>query len=93
MNLTDVKAFLRIDGDYEDNVIQSLILAAETFLKNGGVQPDATNELYNLTGKLLVAHWYENREVLSSATNVQNEIPFGLRSMILQLKYQAGGTA
>ena len=93
MDLNEVKSFLRVDGDYDDATIEGLASAAEVFLANGGVPADAANELYKLSIKLLVAHWYENREVLSSATNVQNEIPFGLRSMILQLKYQAGGTA
>lgn len=81
--LDDVKQFLRIDGTDEDAQIVALIDAAETYLTNAGVTKDESNELYKLAVEMLVTNWYENREPIGQA----NEIAFGLRNIITQLKY------
>ncbi|MGL5190921.1 MAG: head-tail connector protein [Cetobacterium sp.] len=43
------------------------------------------NELYKLTIKMLVSHWYDNRGIETS--NNMNEISLSLKSLITQLKY------
>jgi len=86
MTLDELKLYLRIDGSDEDALIQGLQAAAEQFLKNGGASSTNNVDLYNLCAKLLIAHWYENREVVGKS----EELPFGLRSMITQLKYCTG---
>jgi uncharacterized phage protein (predicted DNA packaging) len=73
MTLDDVKLYLRVDTSDDDALIQSLITAAETYIKQqtgktkkivGAEETDiSTDELYNLCVKLLLAHWYENRGV------------------------------
>ena len=77
MTLDDVKLYLRVDTSDDDVLIQSLITAAESYVRQqtGKIkkivvvdgEPTeidiATDELYNLCVKLLVAHWYENRGV------------------------------
>ena len=73
MTLDDVKLYLRVDTSDDDALIQSLITAAETYIKQqtgktkkivGAEETDiSTDDLYNLCVKLLVAHWYENRGV------------------------------
>ena len=83
MNLDEIKLFLRVDGNEEDTLIQSLQLAGEEYLANAGVNKDYTKELYKLAIKLLVGHWYSNREVIGKA----NKLAFSLDTMILQLKY------
>lgn len=81
MLLEEIKEYLRVDG--EDAEIPGLITAAETYLTNAGVMVDETNELYKLAVKMLVAHWYENRQPVGKA----DKIAFGLESIISQLKY------
>lgn len=83
MNLDEIKLFLRIDGNEEDTLIQGLQLAGEEYLYNAGVNKDYTKELYKLAIKILVGHWYENREVTGKA----DKLAFSLDTMILQLKY------
>jgi len=67
MTLEEIKNYLRIDYNNDDNLIQSLITAARSLVeeKTGKTyKPDS--ELWNLCIKLLVAHWYENRHVEQS---------------------------
>lgn len=80
MTLDDVKLYLRVDTSDDDALIQSLITAAETYIKQqtgktkkivGAEETDiSTDDLYNLCVKLLVAHWYENRGVEISGGRV-----------------------
>jgi hypothetical protein len=52
-------------------------------MTNAGVNKDYTKELYKLAIKLLVGHWYSNRDIVGKA----DKLAFSLDSMILQLKY------
>ncbi|SHH05956.1 uncharacterized phage protein (possible DNA packaging) [Tepidibacter thalassicus DSM 15285] len=85
MDISEVKEFLRLEQDYteEDMLLDNLITAAEEYLTNAGVNKDYTKELYKLAIKLLVSHWYENREVTGKA----DKLAFSLETIILQLKY------
>ncbi|MBE6043546.1 MAG: phage gp6-like head-tail connector protein [Clostridium thermopalmarium] len=83
MELDELKLFLRVDGEEEDELIQGLQLAAEEYLINAGVNKDYSKELYKLAVKLLVTHWYNNREVTGKA----DRLAFSLDTIILQLKY------
>jgi uncharacterized phage protein (predicted DNA packaging) len=87
--LDDVKFYLRIDGNDEDESIQRLIKSADTVISNAVGTVDQTSELYTLAVKFLVSHWYENREVVGKADN----LPFSLESIIYQLKYCGGDTS
>lgn len=79
----EIKNYLRIDEDYDDALIQTLIKSAENYISNSGVCVSYEVELYSLAIKMLVLHWYENREVFGSS----EQIPFGLDNIIIQLKY------
>lgn len=83
ITLEEVKGFLRVDGDHEDGVIDSLIKAAKTELKLSGVSPRNENDpdfpLYELAVKVLVTQNYENRGI----EKVDNRV---LETMILKLK-------
>lgn len=81
--LEEIKEYMRIDGNEEDLSVQNLIISAEIYLKNAGVIKDYENELYNLAIKMLVLHWYENREVVGNAS----KMTFSLDNIITQLKY------
>lgn len=83
MDLQEIKEYLRIDGDEEDNLLVGLQLAAEKYLENAGITKDYDNALYKLAVKLIVCHWYENREPTGNA----QELAFSLRHIIAQLKH------
>lgn len=86
MPLDELKEYLRIDSADEDMLLSTLVTAAEDFLKNAGVIQDYTNDLYKLAVKLLVSHWYENRQVEQHGRYVA-KLSFSLDTIITQLKY------
>ncbi|MFD2446386.1 head-tail connector protein [Bacillus sp. CGMCC 1.16607] len=98
--LDDLKEYLRIEGDDEDSSLSSFITAAQSYLENAGVkQPidyfHQTAEgkdvfaLHRLAIMMLSTHFYENRIAITPTTIkvVQIPIPYGLQSIILQLKW------
>lgn len=83
MEIEDLKLFLRVDGNEEDVLIESLKISAEEYLSNAGISKNYTKQLYSLAIKLLVSHWYENRAIIGKA----DKLPFSLECIITQLKY------
>lgn len=82
--IEEVKQFSRVDDPGENNLLDSLEVAAKVYLKNAGVTtPTETNEFYDLAVKILITHWYENREPTGKA----DKIAYSLDSIIAQLKY------
>ena len=80
--LEEIKNYMRIDEDYDDNLINSLIEAANLYMLNAGVK-NTENDLYKLAIKMLVLHWYENREVIGET----KKLAFSLDNIITQLQY------
>lgn len=80
--LEEIKNYMRIDEDYDDNLINSLIEAANLYMINAGVKK-FENDLYKLAIKMLVLHWYDNREVIGEA----KKLAFSLDNIITQLQY------
>lgn len=85
MTLNEAKSYLRAGND-EDDLINSLILAAAQYIngKTGKTkiiieeveQDISTDELYNLACKLIIAHWYENRgvEIAGTLTKITHSV-------------------
>lgn len=86
MELEEIKLFLRVDSDEDDTLIEGLQLAGEEYLTNAGIIKDYTKELYKLAIRLLVSHWYDNRESVVIGS-ISKNLEFSLASMITQLKY------
>lgn len=86
ITLDETKEYLRLDGDEEDNLIESLVKASEEYLKNStGKTYDNTNNLARLFCLLLVVDWYENRGL--TAGKVGDKIRPVINSMLAQLNY------
>lgn len=85
MTLDEIKVFLRIDDESEDNLLNALMLASEEYLLGAGIEKDYSKEMYKLTVKMLVSNWYENRNITDK--NLQ-EIPYGLKYLIIQQQYK-----
>jgi uncharacterized phage protein (predicted DNA packaging) len=94
IEVTEMKEYLRAESDEEDNFIENLIQAAELYLLNAGCilkgPNEQTTKLAKLAVKMLVSHWYENRQIEQTGT-VVTKISFSLDSIIAQLKYCYGG--
>jgi uncharacterized phage protein (predicted DNA packaging) len=94
MTLSDVKAYLRVDHDEDDNSIRDLLTAAETYLRRL-CQPwvdDSSDEIildelpvdFQMAVKLLVAHWYDTRRVTDHKHHA--EIPFSVSALIANFR-------
>jgi uncharacterized phage protein (predicted DNA packaging) len=78
----EVRDYLRVD-DTEQSSVEALIGAAQSYLINAGVTANGSDPLYRLGVKMLVSHWYENREVVGNA----NQLTYGIQAIITQLKF------
>lgn len=91
VTVEEAKAYLRLDADLteDDELLAGLIQAAADFLEQttGKVYSD-DRQLYVLAVKMLTAHWYENRSIYSTKTNV-NDLPVSLQAMINHISMAA----
>ncbi|MFJ7951530.1 head-tail connector protein [Lysinibacillus sp. NPDC096418] len=97
--LDELKEYLRIDGDDENRSLSSFLQSSISYLENAGVkQPIDYFSLvegkdvfaqHRLAVMMLATHFYENRIAITPSTikTAQQSIPYGLQSMILQLKW------
>ena len=86
ITLEEAKMYLRVDHTEEDNLIESLIDAAETYLKNAtGRTFDGSNYIARLFCLTLVTDWYENRGLVVG--KVGEEIRPVINSLLVQLNY------
>lgn len=84
ITVEEAKAYLRLDADLteDDELLAGLIQAAADFLEQTtGKAYSDERYLYRLAVKMLTAHWYENRSIYSTKTNV-NDLPVSLQAMI-----------
>ncbi|ANY71661.1 DNA packaging protein [Paenibacillus ihbetae] len=89
LTLDETKLWLRVDGNDEDAIIQTLMGAAETYLGNAvEVQFDSTNQLAKLFCLVLCADWYENRELIGSQPS--DKVRFTCQSIMTQLQNAYG---
>lgn len=92
MKLEDIKLYMRVDTDADDALITGLIAAAQQYLhETTGLVYDDTNNLHQLVCKLLIAHWYEHREIVGD----EKEIPYTATRLLTHLAVcqHAGTTA
>lgn len=92
ITLQEVKQYARIDIDEDDPLLETLITAAEGYLKNAtGKEYPATDEsgvpvdyaLEKIYLQLLIAYWYEKR---TPAGGVGEDFSFMTKSLMLQLQ-------
>lgn len=90
LTLEVAKKWLRVDGDDEDSIIETLIGAAETYLHNSTeVEFDSTNQLAKLFCLVLCADWYENRDLIGQQPS--DKVRFTIQSILAQLQHVYGG--
>lgn len=80
-----VRAYARIEDDEPDELVTSLIDAAEAYLDNAGISPiTADDSLYKLAVAGIVLHWHDNRCAVDGSAPPDFEP--GIRKIINQLK-------
>ncbi|MGE7020417.1 head-tail connector protein [Solibacillus cecembensis] len=95
--LDDLKDYLRIDGDDENSSLSLFLQSAILYLANAGVKQPSDyyhksvegNDVFSqhrLAVHMLATHYYENRIVYSAGKSGE-VIPYGLQTIILQLKW------
>jgi uncharacterized phage protein (predicted DNA packaging) len=85
--LRELKGYLRIDHDYEDVLLETLMGAGGEYLTNAGISP-CDSPLYRLAVMLYVSVHYENRDGAAKVDGFSH----ALQSIILQLQAaQLGG--
>lgn len=86
IQLEACKAYMRVDGSEEDELIRSLCSAAEGYLTRAGCRRSETDEAqaaqYDLALWSLTLHYYDHRD----AVGTEAPLPIGLRPVITQLK-------
>lgn len=87
ITLEKYKSHIRVDGDDENIVHQMHLDAATAYVasETGIDADDVDDPRYDMAILLLAAHFYLNREAVS--TNKMNRIPYGISALILSIKY------
>jgi uncharacterized phage protein (predicted DNA packaging) len=84
--LETCKKYMRVDGEDEDEVILSLMSAAQAYLERAGITLERSPAAqYDLALWGLTLHYYDHREAVGN----EAAFPIGLRSVITQLKLTA----
>lgn len=87
LTVEEAKKYLRVDGDEEENLITSFVIAAEIYIQNATRQDVKLDSvLAKLAARILISHWYENREAVGKA----EQLAFSLQSILVQLQYCGG---
>ena len=87
-----LKSYLRIDGDYEDELLQEFLTTAKAYLtgavsgysENYATYPEFASKA-DLLQMVLAAELYQNRD------NSPHDMSYTVRSLMTQLQYFAGG--
>lgn len=97
--MSELKEYLRIDGEEENKTLSLFLHAAENTLQSSGVTVPLDPYALSLDGKeiharyrlaimMLATHFYEQRTVITPAV-IRGEsipLPYGLQYIVLQLK-------
>lgn len=91
VELEKIKNFLRIDEDLtdDDDLIMSLMEAAQTIIEQMTGRTYDNSQLFTLAIMQLVGHWYENRSIYTTKTNV-HDMPLSVQAIINHLGVNAG---
>lgn len=87
LTISEAKLHLRVDHGDDDIYIQALVDVAEEYIQRvltpagEGAVPPAVNNTQKHAARLLVGHWYENREGVVEGS--LSEAPMAVRMLLL----------
>ena len=81
----EAKDWCKIEFTDDDSLIESLIAAATSYVSAAVSLPlSESNELHKLPIKILVNHWYDNRELIGS---VPDQLQKSIDSIITAIEF------
>ena len=86
MKLEEVKSFLRVDFEDDDNLIKCIMEAAKLYIEDAVGEFDKDNPKANLLFMALVQDLYDNRELMVTEQK-KKRMSYTYASIILQLQY------
>ncbi|EUJ34269.1 head-tail connector protein [Brochothrix campestris] len=87
MTIDELKNYLRIDHNEDDNLLTMLQETAKAYILGTleiSVEKADTDKRFEYAICLLVSHWYETRR--ATTESALNDIPFGVISLVQQLR-------
>lgn len=90
LDLPFVKEYLKVDYDEEDTIIETLIISAVSYIETmlgfrirekWESRDDIPDEL-TIAALLIIAHWFDNRQMQITGTTLSAEIKFALSAII-----------
>lgn len=87
MELDELKTYVRIDTDEEDEILHNFQQAAEEYLSNAGAAQDKRSALYQTAVKMFVNSLYENRDIIGG----KDTLSMLFKTIIGQLASIGGG--
>lgn len=86
MELSELKEYLRIDGDDEDGLLRRLEKAAREYIASAvGVYDETDPTAEQLLG-VMVQDMYDHRQLMQSDVQEKKRIEYTYASMLLQLQ-------
>lgn len=86
--LEELKEYLRIDWDYEDTFLSSLILIAKDYITAAtGKEFDEANPKHKLAAFLICSHHYENRSPVVNSNS--KTLEYSLQSLLFQIEWES----
>lgn len=91
MELSYIKNYMRIDEDLTDDdaLIQGLMDAAQQYIAAQTGKQYNNDKLWNVCICLLVAHWYDNRQLNPSKPGSLAEFPHSVTALINHIALSA----
>lgn len=86
MDLETIKYYLRVDGDDDDSLIQTMMDAGKEFIKSAVGEYNDTDMTARILLLAVVQNMYDNRELMQSEQQVKKRIENTFQSIILQLR-------
>ena len=88
MTLDDVKAYLRIDEDADDMVLEIMMQATEQYIRDAVGFYEKENPKIKMLYWLVISDFYENR-VLTVKESDKQRLSHVVSSLVLQLQSEA----
>ena len=86
MTIEKVKDYLRVDGDDDDSIIQTMMEAAKEYIVSAVGEYDEKDKTAKILFCAIVQNMYDNRELMQSDIQQKKAIEYTFKSMILQLQ-------
>ena len=88
VSLEGLKRYAVLGPGGDDQTLQLCLDSAIHWFENAGVDAHHTADpLYELGVYMLALHWYDNRGAIGTASTDNRELPYGVMTIMHQLRY------